>query len=163
MTHATESFLDNIVHKYPFLYNESPSGIYTLLSGSTIVWSKLDFNDSELNSTSGVRPACSWYGSRLNTTVYGVNETNTIPFKPTVIGKRGDDTSRNSEVEIVGKIAHICHYCSIAILALILIEVRYVQQITKPKLYCIHVETDRFAYCAYFSVAMLTCAHTALR
>ena len=100
---------------HPVINDKSPYDIFEMLLNSRVLW-----NMSYQSSNSSTQPFVLCSSENVTSNVLSVRNDvrNTSQL---VVG----DTTTYSEydVEIIGEIAHIFHYCSIAILAVIMLEV----------------------------------------
>ncbi|XP_052797344.1 uncharacterized protein LOC128229627 [Mya arenaria] len=123
LTTVTERFLSDIVVYHPILTNRKPQEIYTMILDSRISWPILTENSSGLNQSYTHIALCKNVNSSFALSTYWVQDATLQENGSSLVPDTGDSFAHiKSNVEIIGKIAHIFHYCSIAILSLIMIE-----------------------------------------
>ncbi|XP_045174776.2 uncharacterized protein LOC123536056 [Mercenaria mercenaria] len=114
---ATETFMVELTAIHPVINDKSPFDIFAMLLGSTVIWNTSENYTSSANISAEQVVLCS-----------AENMSSSILSFPNIVKNTsqllaGDTTTHSKyDVEIIGEIAHIFHYCSIAILAVIMIE-----------------------------------------
>jgi hypothetical protein len=102
---------------YPIINDKSPYDIFAMLLDSKILWN-MSYHSSSVNSSTQQFVLC----PSENVTSHVISVRNDVRNTSQLIV--GDTTTYSEyDIEIIGDIAHVFHYCSIAILAVIMLEV----------------------------------------
>lgn len=117
LTEATEFFISNMESLHIALVNRTTFDIFNMILDAVILW-RIGQN-ATTNFTTYV-PCSELNSSMLPIHVH--HSVNNAGNSSTYIPQAKTYHGHDHDLEIVGKIAHVFHYCSIAILALIMIE-----------------------------------------
>lgn len=103
---------------HPLIKDKGPLDIFSMILDASVIWN-IPENKTSASNTTQQLVECTFENSTSLSVVpvlkKNMNETESVP---------GDTTTHSQyDVHIIGEIAHIFHYCSIAILAVIMVEV----------------------------------------
>lgn len=127
--YATKSFLTEMKEQHPLIYDKNHVTIFSMILDSTVIWMTssvnssayevmTSVNNSDKNLTSYSYLPCMSQKLNFSTPILtqGSQNNSTLQPQSTSVPQTGD------KIPVIGKIAHIFHYCSITILAVILLE-----------------------------------------
>lgn len=111
---ATETFIVDLVAIHPTLTDKTPYEIFSMILEASVIWS---VPENDTSATSSNTSVCTSENTSLAVSSVLNQDANTSKqlIEETAI-------LSDYDVDIIGDIAHIFHYCSIAILAVIMLE-----------------------------------------
>ncbi|KAH3888162.1 uncharacterized protein LOC127845958 [Dreissena polymorpha] len=126
LTNETERFLSEIVMYHPILSNRSVSDIYSMLLDARIIWPIRTNNSTEDDDLTDIPIdfVCPDEHSSINVSNIWIREQLVRKINNSSFVAENVDSFPHlkTNLELIGNIAKIFHYCSITLLTIILIE-----------------------------------------